>query len=210
MGVAVNLCSSVQRCYVFGRVAGVIGSARKTHHRKALADQVRRQRVRVNWTQDDLADRLGVDRRQVDRLEQGKASTGLEVIEALAEAFGITSLAFVYSTVSPELNLSAPSALDASALAQFSRAEIAERYQLSLSRPGLAELVEDASALPDQKLNAAKQFCAALRHTDTCPESPPSAPATVVWASEYRAAMRARRPEPTSRRGGGNPDDKAR
>ena len=42
------------------------------------------------WSQDELARRAGLQRTHISRIEQGKYAVTLEVIQAIAEAFGMT------------------------------------------------------------------------------------------------------------------------
>ena len=58
--------------------------------RHEIRSQVRRHRLRAEWTQQDLADRLGVTRQTVLSIEKGKYTPSVALALRLARIFGVT------------------------------------------------------------------------------------------------------------------------
>lgn len=52
--------------------------------RQALADNLRSERARRRWTQEELAEHAGISRVYVGSIEQAKFSCSLDVLEQLA------------------------------------------------------------------------------------------------------------------------------
>lgn len=58
--------------------------------RSGLRQEIQDLRKRKGWTQQQLADRIGVSRIYISKLEQGdRLSPSLDVLERLAQAFGV-------------------------------------------------------------------------------------------------------------------------
>lgn len=57
--------------------------------RKALGQNVRRQRIAHGMTQEELAAKVEISRVQMNRIEQGIQSPSLETSFALADALGV-------------------------------------------------------------------------------------------------------------------------
>lgn len=55
---------------------------------QAFGNVIRRERVKAGWSQEELSRRAGVHRTYVGDLENGRKSPTLDVLEALAKAFG--------------------------------------------------------------------------------------------------------------------------
>jgi transcriptional regulator with XRE-family HTH domain len=51
---------------------------------------VRALRRKNNWTQVDLAERLGIDRSYLSEIETGKKDPGLRVLRAIADGFDLS------------------------------------------------------------------------------------------------------------------------
>jgi putative transcriptional regulator len=132
----------------YRRMAG-LGELRRDYHRKAVADRLRELRGRRGWTQEDLADRLGIDRRQVVRLETRRVPVTLEVVEALARAFGELSLTFMWSVMDDE-NLTDD--VDEGWFHRFATEEFRNLFGAAAERPGVTWLMHTAMALPDDDL----------------------------------------------------------
>ena len=71
------------KCVLLHRV----NLSRSTHER--IADEVRRQRHRRNWTLDAAAPRLGISRRLLAQIESGTANPSLSTLLAIAAGFDI-------------------------------------------------------------------------------------------------------------------------
>ncbi len=54
-----------------------------------LATMVRRHRSKAGWTQEELADRVGLSVRYIGEIERRQASPTVSVLGRLANAFGI-------------------------------------------------------------------------------------------------------------------------
>jgi transcriptional regulator with XRE-family HTH domain len=59
-----------------------------------FAGRLRELRVAAGWTQDQLAERVGVKREAVARWEAGKREPGWSRVLALAEALGVDCTSF--------------------------------------------------------------------------------------------------------------------
>lgn len=57
--------------------------------RRAIGDRVRAARVAAGLTQEDVAGRCGLDRKTVNRLEQGHTSPLLDHLLLIADAIGV-------------------------------------------------------------------------------------------------------------------------
>jgi transcriptional regulator with XRE-family HTH domain len=120
---------------------------------------MRELRKKREWTQDQLADHLDVDRRQVVRLEAGRAPVTLEVVEALALAFGEISFVFMWSTVAidnpyPEF--------DISWLRRLGQEEIRSHFGAALDRGLVASIVDKVVSLPDEDLQLLDQMASRM------------------------------------------------
>lgn len=120
---------------------------------------MRELRQKREWTQDQLADQLDVDRRQVVRLETGRAPVTLEVVEALALAFGEISFVFMWSTVAidnpyPEF--------DISWLRRLGQEEIRSHFGAALDRGLVASIVDKVVSLPDEDLQLLDQMASRM------------------------------------------------
>ena len=51
---------------------------------------VKRMRLKKNWSQEDLAERSGIGQQYISQLENGQREPGLRTIEALAGSFRIS------------------------------------------------------------------------------------------------------------------------
>jgi len=59
-----------------------------TPERQQLADQIRRLRERMGFSQKDVARRLGVIQQYVSKLESGRENVSLDTLKRVADAFG--------------------------------------------------------------------------------------------------------------------------
>ncbi|MEV3857707.1 helix-turn-helix transcriptional regulator [Streptomyces sp. NPDC050095] len=57
--------------------------------RRAVGDRIRAVRLHANMTQEGLAERAGLDRQSVNRIEQGHASPVLDNLIRIADALGV-------------------------------------------------------------------------------------------------------------------------
>lgn len=130
-------------------VAG-LGEARRKYHRDAVAHTLRELRGQKGWSQEDLADRLGIDRRQVVRLESGRAPVTLEVVEALARVFGVLSMFFMTSALEDK---GAKIPADGGFVQRLAEKEYGNLIGSALDRPAMVYLLLTAVALTDDHLN---------------------------------------------------------
>lgn len=56
--------------------------------RKALGDLIRKQRLSIHLTQEDLAARAGISFEHLNRVENYRAMASVEVIDRIARALG--------------------------------------------------------------------------------------------------------------------------
>jgi transcriptional regulator with XRE-family HTH domain len=72
------------------RVALAAEADRRLHERKGrIGDDARVMRQRRAWTQGQLADRVGVDRLVISRIERGVGRIDVETLERMGIAFGV-------------------------------------------------------------------------------------------------------------------------
>lgn len=57
--------------------------------RQRLADNVRRLRQELDWSQEDLASRAGLHHNQISNIERATSSVGIDLVEKLALAFQV-------------------------------------------------------------------------------------------------------------------------
>jgi putative transcriptional regulator len=145
-----------------------LGERRRDYHRGAVADKLRELRGRRGWTQEDLAERLGIDRRQVVRLETRRVPVTLEVVEALARAFGELSLSFMWSVIDDE-NLADD--VDEGWVQRYAREEFRNLFGAAAERPGVTWLMHTAMALPDDDLAVVGQVADAFLQARSVAES---------------------------------------
>lgn len=62
--------------------------------------RVLRRRQALGWTQTDLADRLGIGRPNIYRIENGKQNVTVDTLCKLADALGITAVE-LFSGIAP-------------------------------------------------------------------------------------------------------------
>ena len=55
-----------------------------------LADKITEERKRNGWSQEELADRIGVSRQTLSKYETGESLPDIEKSQALAEVFGVS------------------------------------------------------------------------------------------------------------------------
>lgn len=60
-----------------------------TSPQRAFGDRIRELRLAVGMTQEDLAERCGLFRTYMSRIETGKANPTLTMIHALADSLGV-------------------------------------------------------------------------------------------------------------------------
>lgn len=128
-----------------------LGEARRKYHRESVAYTLRELRGQKGWSQEELADRLGIDRRQVVRLESGRAPVTLEVVEALARVFGVLSMFFMTSALEDK---GAKIPQDGGFVQRLAEKEYGNLIGSALDRPAMAYLMHTAVALTDDHLNA--------------------------------------------------------
>ncbi len=61
-----------------------------TSPQRAFGDRIRELRLAVGMTQEDLAERCGLFRTYMSRIETGKANPTLTMIHALADSLGVS------------------------------------------------------------------------------------------------------------------------
>jgi transcriptional regulator with XRE-family HTH domain len=139
-------------------VAG-LGEPRREYHRRAVADKLRELRGRNGWTQEDLADQLGIDRRQVVRLETRRVPVTLEIVEALARAFGELSITFMWSVMDDEdVDVNVAEGW----VRRFAKEEFRHLFGAAAERPGVTSLMHTAMDLTDDDLTVVGQVADAF------------------------------------------------
>ena len=124
-----------------------------------MADKLRELRGRNGWTQENLAERLGIDRRQVVRLETRRVPVTLELVEALARAFGELSITFMWSVMDDE-NVDVN--VDEGWVRRFAKEEFRHLFGAAAERPGVTWLMHTAMGLTDDDLTVVGQVADAL------------------------------------------------
>jgi len=69
---------------------------RQTDIRKQFGSAIRKLRLDRNWTQEEFAERIGMDRSYIGQVERGKRNISILNIQLIAEGFGI-SVASLFS-----------------------------------------------------------------------------------------------------------------
>lgn len=62
----------------------------KEETRTRIGQRVKALRLMANLSQDDLAQRAGLQRTHIGRIEGGKYAVNVETLQAIAEALGMT------------------------------------------------------------------------------------------------------------------------
>lgn len=62
---------------------------RVLQRRRAIGDNVRAERLRQKLTQERLAETVGLDRKTVNRIEQGAHATLIDHLIRIADALGV-------------------------------------------------------------------------------------------------------------------------
>ncbi|MFB7711566.1 MULTISPECIES: helix-turn-helix domain-containing protein [unclassified Streptomyces] len=57
--------------------------------RRAIGDRIRAARIHANLTQEALAERAGIDRKTVNRIEQGANAALIDHLLLIADALGV-------------------------------------------------------------------------------------------------------------------------
>ncbi len=57
---------------------------------KAIGKKIQKQRKRVEMTQEELAERIGISRAYIGFIEQGRNTPSLELLEKIAKAIKIS------------------------------------------------------------------------------------------------------------------------
>lgn len=71
----------------------------------AIGDEIRALRSRRRWSQDDLAQAIGVDKKTVGRLERGERSMTVTLLYKLCKVFGIMPSDLIGETVDAEISI---------------------------------------------------------------------------------------------------------
>ncbi|WP_075322250.1 helix-turn-helix domain-containing protein [Acidithiobacillus albertensis] len=78
----------------------MVGEKQKANR---FGEAVRKVRTAIGLTQEELADRSGLDRSYIGGVERGERNPTLTVIEKIAEGLGVTlAELFSYSTKGPK------------------------------------------------------------------------------------------------------------
>jgi len=73
--------------------------------REILAANLRKLRNARRWTQEELADRVGLSARYIGQLEREKASASITVLGRLAAAFEVEPAELIRREPSPPVSL---------------------------------------------------------------------------------------------------------
>ena len=63
--------------------------AKKATAQGRLAASAKRERARLGWTQEQVAENAGLNIRHYQKVEEGTVNVTLRTVELLAEAFGV-------------------------------------------------------------------------------------------------------------------------
>jgi transcriptional regulator with XRE-family HTH domain len=151
------------------------------------------------WTQDKLAEELNIDRRQVVRLESGRAPVTLEVIEALGQVFQEWSITFMWSALDDK---EGKRALGRDQMMRLAEQEALSRLSADLNRPALHFIVSTAATLPNEDLDLLAQTALVIFRARAAADSDPGDPVP-LWprlagaANQGSRRRRARRRDST-------------
>lgn len=65
------------------------GRSKRASAQGRLAASVKRERARLGWTQEQVAEKAGLNIRHYQKVEEGAVNVTLRTVELLAEAFGV-------------------------------------------------------------------------------------------------------------------------
>ncbi|HEY1076499.1 MAG TPA: helix-turn-helix transcriptional regulator [Fontimonas sp.] len=68
---------------------------RRPQLRNVLAANVRRERLKRDWSQEALGGKAGVTQTYISQLESAHYAASVDVVEALAKAFGLDPIALL-------------------------------------------------------------------------------------------------------------------
>jgi transcriptional regulator with XRE-family HTH domain len=123
--------------------------------RRHVARRIRDLRRGEGWTQDKLAEKLEIDRRQLFRLEQAQAAVTLEVLEAVAGAFRVPLFSLIYSVVESDVQGDEVQILSG---AQIAGEEYAKVFGAAMARPDVALIAQTVGLLSDDDLTLLAQL----------------------------------------------------
>ena len=101
-----------------------------------LGDRIRKLRRERDWTQRDLAEKVGVDYKNVSNYEVGRLVPSLKTLQRLADAFGVA--------------------------VQELQNENSEEPVLAIEDPELLKLFRELSTLPDPEREHVKWMLSAI------------------------------------------------
>lgn len=188
------------RPFCHTRAMARLGGKRRDYHRRAVAEKTRELRQLRGWSQDKFAEVLGIDRRQVVRLESGRAPVTLEVVEALSQAFDEWSIVFMWSTMH---DTQGNQAVDRDSMLRLAQEEVLSRMRANLNRPAIHWLVATAATLPDEDLDLLTQTALVIFRARAAVDSDPGdyVPLRpVLPEGTIPRAPRVRRRQPNSQR----------
>ena len=67
----------------------MVGRAKRATAQSRLAASVKRERARLDWTQEQAAENAGLNIRHYQKVEEGTVNVTLRTVELLADAFGV-------------------------------------------------------------------------------------------------------------------------
>lgn len=70
--------------------------------RAALAENLVRLRTERGWSQEDFADKVGIDRTYVSSLERRRYAATIDILERLADAFQVDAADLLRPTSAPK------------------------------------------------------------------------------------------------------------
>ena len=121
-----------------------------------------------SWTQEDLGDVLGMDRREIVRIEAGQKAATLHLIEELAQAFEVTYFEFLEAMANQPGYLMT-SASSPSTFEEFENETdriILVSYPSAVKRDEVVALVKDAVQLPRHKVDVLSLIAMAFKHEE--------------------------------------------
>jgi transcriptional regulator with XRE-family HTH domain len=67
-----------------------MGTPKNTQSMENISESVRQYRTKMGWSQLELANRAGLDRKTVNRVENGRFTPSVETLLLVGEALGVS------------------------------------------------------------------------------------------------------------------------
>jgi transcriptional regulator with XRE-family HTH domain len=67
-----------------------MGTPKNTQSMENISESVRKYRTKMGWSQLELANRAGLDRKTVNRVENGRFTPSVETLLLVGDALGVS------------------------------------------------------------------------------------------------------------------------